>query len=324
MHSTEPRQVLRKFLEQFCELHGADLVDVTNDILGFEVSSSMQDILPSRKRVEFPLILSQAVDPAAEESSCRDLSKLVEHGMAQGHFCNVRCEPRIGMAAALDAARTVLGTPGGGVGDAEPALVYRPLGLLNFRLVYRHVQDEVSHPAFVFDLKSGHPALEAGGLLAPEHPWEGLSGSVERPLREALERVHDLAVRELDSHAQRRLDEIRQWLAQQDRARQEVMESYFDELAKELEEERRSVYYHLYFFEKEQEIEEKIKRIQDERTHRKGPPSPPVRPSCSVELINLGMFRVPFAVVEDGGRAVEIDLLKGNVARVGDRYQVLG
>jgi hypothetical protein len=43
-----------------------------------------------------------------------------------------------------------------------------------------------------------------------------------------------------------------------------------------------------------------------------------------VELINLGMFRVPFAVVEDGGRAVEIDLLKGNVARVGDRYQALG
>ncbi|MBI3893945.1 MAG: hypothetical protein HY303_20695 [Candidatus Wallbacteria bacterium] len=319
MPSTDPRQALRDFLERFCSTHGTELVSITDDILGFTVPPSVQDLLPSRKQVEFPLILSQAVDPAAEESSCRDLSKLVEHSLADGHFCHVTCEPRIGLeAAALAASRA---KPNGS--GEEPRVVYRSLALINFRMVYRHLQDEVSHPAFVFELAGGIPAQEAASLLTYSQPWEAMPLAPEPTERLKLVEMHDRAVRELESHANRRLEEIRQWLDQQDRARREVMESYFDELAKELEEERRSVYYHLYFFEKEQEIEEKIKRIQDERSHRKGPPSPPVRPSCSVELVNIGLFRVPFAAVGTGSRAVEIDLLEGKVSRVGDRYQAL-
>ncbi len=316
--------MLLEFLERFSTLHGSQLEMVTSDIAGFRVTPSMASLAPTRKTLEFPLILSQAVDPQAEESSCRDLAALIESSLADGFSCHAGCAPQLGLDDAAAAASALLASVRGGPpidGRPDPAgQVSRSFGLLGFRVAYRHLQEEVSHPTFVFDLETLEPAWPIASLLGPELPWREVGSEIDGTTRQALHQVQALAEAELQRRAKFRLAEISAWLDEEDRARQATMDSYFDELARELEEERRSVYYHLYFFEKEREIEEKIKRIQDERRRRKGPKGPTIRPQGSIELTRAGVFQVPFARVAVNGSGLLIDLLRGEIGLLDGRW----
>lgn len=322
-HSTEPRVILEDFLDQICLAHGTQLEEVTPDIVGFRTTPSLEKIVADREMFEFPLILAQAVDPHAEKSSCRDLSQLIESALEDGDFCNVTCAPLVAKRTAVAAATRAAGA---GLqkrkGKDSSAGFHRSFGMLSFRVAYRHLQEEVVHATFIFDLETGQEADEMKPLLHHLHPWKMVDSDLPPDGRQALEMAHDGALAQVTEIAGKRMAEISGWLSEQDQARRDVMETYFNELEKELEEEKRSVYYHLYFFEKEREIEEKIRRIENERQQRNGPKTPPVVPDWKATLVNVGVFVVPFAVVGDlNGEELAIDLLEGKVLKLGEAYR---
>ncbi|MBI4860583.1 MAG: hypothetical protein HY815_10015 [Candidatus Riflebacteria bacterium] len=234
-------------------------------------------------------------------------SPLLARCLGQGAHTRLGVSPRLTRALAQTALEAT---------DVE--LVTVPFVQFNFLTTLRYYRKEEHVISPLFSLDDGEPAPMVEPLLAAEL-WTGpsvesLAGISVGP--EALHRACTKARAAVDRSVECRRRSIQEEIDAQAREAIKILDDYYEEKTRELEDEKRSVYFHLYYFEKEEAIEKQLAGMRREKEERSRAISRFWDVKVSTRLVSMGYFEIPFWTVPGpDGRDRGLDALTGTVAR---------
>lgn len=183
---------------------------------------------------------------------------------------------------------------------------------IRFRSSVRHLREDVRHHRYAFLAGSTTPVPEALPLLEPG-PWKSSPGPFSEEERSLVQHAYRTSTERLSDELSSILEEVDQWLEEDRRMRRLMVDSYFAEAEKELHEEKKAVYYHLYFFQKEEEIDEKLRTLAREKAQANLLGQRVVETTAVVEWTGAALFEVPLYGFETPKGTFGLDALTGTV-----------
>jgi len=166
---------------------------------------------------------------------------------------SLAAEPAVSAATAARAARKAGGRGRGRLGEARFFVVW-------FRLAVRSVREVQERMGLAWDVERGLtvPALfdilQDADFIGATWRRLGPTADLERQVTALLRRSQDEAVR----RAEAALGRVRQELAAVRRQRKELLDDYLDVVTRECEEDQKSIYFHLYYFEQEEKLKKRL------------------------------------------------------------------
>jgi hypothetical protein len=292
---------LSHFLMQYADryglegriLNGEAVLKLPPEVLGASGEGAVDRAVPLYEDAQLTACLRRRraiINPA----------KLIARTLARGRFTSLRAPAFVDEAKAAAALGVAPGT----------ALVvqHRPFAQLNYQLTLRYYRKEewLVSPIFAVNEEAFAPAVQ--GLLEPDI-WmrPGVEPGKTTAAQEAtLSKLQHLAREQVRRLAVRRHETIQKDIDQDVQENIKILDEYYEEKAKELESEKRAVYFHLYYFEKEEAIDQQLAGIKKEKEERSRAMEQFWDVKIDVRLLSLGIFEIPFYAAADApDRAVD-------------------
>jgi len=276
--------------------------------------------LPAGRMPEqsFPLELRMPLTEEAQLDACLsrrrnviDAGPLVAHCLSHGRHTALRGSPLLSMTE----AQSVLGN-----GPLE--LVHRAYAEYNFLVAIRYYRKEERVLSLIYSVEDESPAPGAQDLLCPQfwirptdEPGDVVaSGGV-------LSRIHRQARGQVDRFVSERQSAIQDEIDAETREAIRILDDYYEEKARELEDEKRAVYFHLYYFEKEEAIDKQLAGIKREKEERARALKGFWDVRTLVRLLSVGYFEIPFFRRVDDKTGPWLDALSGRLLLEGGRLR---
>lgn len=151
-------------------------------------------------------------------------------------------------------------------------------------------------------------------LMAEDLKGESWSPGTEAPLtfeafRSCVEQGRGMALRLLEQ----RNCLVGEALELERLRRHERLETYYEGLKKEQEEEKQSVYFHLYYFEREEKIKKRMERYRREREAALADDKGLFDVNGFVDLVSVGLFQVPVHRFSNGHSCWDVEAVTGTL-----------
>ena len=183
----------------------------------------------------------------------------------------------------------------GGLRVISDKIYYRPRVVFNFKVQYECDQRREKLYSLVADTASGVMSLEEGlheldlkNFSETPQPDIKIEESGVDILRLYLE-----SCRKLEESLNDEIAELREWGDEQCSENLKVFEAYLDEQKQELLKKKENVCFHLYFFQKEEEIDRLIDNLEEERKRKMSELRDKFSLRVNISLVNAVVLCMP-------------------------------
>lgn len=194
------------------------------------------------------------------------------------------------------------------------ALVHEPFVQINYQVTLRYYRKEERTFSLMYGVEREVPAGALDALTAPMH-WLGAGVAPATTLPRhgaALKRLEATARAEIGRKVRERQAVIQREIDESVRENVKILEDYYQEKAKELEDEKKAVYFHLYYFEKEEAIDKQLVKIKREKEDRAKAMERFWDVRVDTRLLSIGYFEIPFwRAVDPACDNLGVDALAG-------------
>lgn len=198
--------------------------------------------------------------------------------------------------------------------DSPLELAYEPFVQVNYQVTLRYYRKEERTVSLMYGVLREVPAGALDALAAPSH-WlkAGVEPATTMPEHgAALTRLEAAARGEVARKVRERQAVIQREIDESVRENVKILEDYYQEKAKELEDEKKAVYFHLYYFEKEEAIDKQLVKIKREKEDRARAMERFWDVRVDTRLLSIGYFEVPFwRAVNPACNSLGVDALAG-------------
>jgi hypothetical protein len=311
---------LSRFLTLFVQRHGIEgrianleaVLRLDGTPVGAAIGRSEEVRLPLDEPAQLAACLRRRADVVGP-------TRLLALCLGRGRYAAVRAQPRLTAsdAVALLSRERPVGPDGSDGSDGsgaracrDVALVHRAFVQLNFQLTLRYYRREERLISLAYSVDDETAADAIGPLLEPEL-WTGRGVGPARGAtgcRAAIERLERAARACVARRAAERHAEIQKEIDGEVRANVKILDDYYQEKTRELEDEKRAVYFHLYYFEKEEAIDRQLSRMRSEQEEQSRAMETFWDVKVDTRFLSVGYFEIPFYEVCDpaaGGLAVD-------------------
>jgi hypothetical protein len=281
-HGDRYRFELSNFLKLFAQQYGLSVGvrngDVVLRVSPMDRSMPVEIVLPLSEEGQLHACLNRrpnVVDPGS----------LVAHCLARGRHAALKAAARV----PLSKARELLGAT-----DLE--VVHRQYVQFNYSVILRYYRKEERILSLVYSVEEGRPAPALSSLFQPMF-WTTPEVSSVWPIQgssASIDRLHRLARAEVERFLVERRSVIQGEIDRETKEAIQILDDYYEEKARELEDEKRAVYFHLYYFEKEEAIDKQLAGIRREKEERSRALAGFWDVESTTRLVSLGYFEVPF------------------------------
>lgn len=272
------------------------------ELLGYE---------PPAGEVRLPLFDAQQMEACLRRRThVINPSRLLAMCLGRGRFTALKAPARL----TREQARAVLAKACPERPVAELELVHEAFVQLNYQVTLRYYRKEARTFSLLYGVEREVPAGALDTLMVPEH-WcgEGVGPAGAAGLHNAaVERLEAQAREEVARKARDRQAVIQREIDEDVRENIKILDDYYQEKARELEDEKRAVYFHLYYFEKEEAIDKQLVRMKKEKEDRARAMERFWDVKVDTRLLSLGWFEVPFwRAVDRQAEQLAVDALTG-------------
>ena len=196
------------------------------------------------------------------------------------------------------------------LGTSALELVHEPFVQVNYQVTLRYYRKEEKTFSMLFGVEREVPAGALDALITPAH-WLS-AGQVSPAHPAAIQRLEAQARAEVARKVRERQAVVQREIDEDVRENVKILEDYYQEKAKELEDEKRAVYFHLYYFEKEEAIDKQLVKMKREKEDRSRAMERFWDVRVDARLLSLGYFEVPFwRAVDARCDGLAVDALAG-------------
>lgn len=196
------------------------------------------------------------------------------------------------------------------LGSSKLELVHEAFAQVNYQVTLRYYRKEEKTFSVLYGLGREVPAGALDALITPERWLAAEASSVSNP--EAIARVEAQARNDIGRRVRERQAVIQREIDQDVRENVKILDDYYQEKAKELEDEKKAVYFHLYYFEKEEAIDKQLVKMKREKEDRSRAMERFWDVRVDTRLLSVGHFEVPFwRAVEPRCDGLAVDALAG-------------
>jgi hypothetical protein len=237
-------------------------------------------------------------------------SRLLALCLGKGRVTALRAQPKL----TQEQAKAILAKAVPERPVTNLTLVHEAFVQLNYQVTLRYYRKEERTISLTYGVEREVPAGALDTLMVPSH-WlgEGVGPASMRGLHDAaVERLETQARDEVARKARERQAVVQREIDEDVRENVKILEDYYQEKAKELEDEKRAVYFHLYYFEKEEAIDKQLVKMKREKEDRARAMERFWDVKVDTRLLSLGWFEVPFwRAVDARADQLAVDALAG-------------
>lgn len=183
----------------------------------------------------------------------------------------------------------------GGLRVISDKIYYRPRVVFNFKVQYECDQRREKFYSLVADTAGGVAGVEEG-LYNIDMKQFSETPQPEIKIEESgvdILRLYLESCRKLEAAIADEVAELREWGDEQCSENLKVFEAYLDEQKQELLKKKENVCFHLYFFQKEEEIDRLIDNLEEERKRKLGELRDKFSLRVNICLINAVVLCMP-------------------------------
>ncbi|MBU1109414.1 MAG: hypothetical protein KKB51_22225 [Candidatus Riflebacteria bacterium] len=183
----------------------------------------------------------------------------------------------------------------GGLRVISDKVYYRPRVVFNFKVQYECDQRREKLYSLVADTAAGIMSLDAG-LHEIDLKEFSETAQPDIEIEESgvdILRLYLESCRKLEESLNEEIAELREWGDEQCSENLKVFEAYLDEQKQELLKKKENVSFHLYFFQKEEEIDRLIDNLEEERNRKLTELREKFSLRVKISLINAVVLCIP-------------------------------